>query len=131
MKTRRTIEEIIEHGDSINPEGLKINGENFNLSIRNIAQKYKGRLDLDFNNPKNSNCEYSIVVDKEGVRFERYVYKPNHDHGDVESLQIVVDPEKVSGNFKKGDLRGSSRFPHRNEGYNHFYIPFGSEKKES
>ncbi len=117
------MEEIIEHGDSINLEGVVINKDEFNLIITNFDKESNGKLTLNFHNPKDC-CEYSMYICEKGIRFERYVHR-NHDHDDIESLQVVVDPKNTS--MKKGEILWNSRGPYSNEGRDYFYIPFGSK----
>jgi len=128
METRRTIEEKIKHGNSINIEELNINGEKFCLKIDNQNEGfslgfYKDKSSIE----KDDSAEYEIIIDGEGIRFRRYVHRLNHDHDDIESLQVVTDPGKEDMS-KKGDLVWRSRFPYEGEGYKLFYLPFRSKK---
>jgi len=125
MKAKRTIsvEKIIE-GEELDIEDIKIVGNKYIVKITNHRRCEKGEesLVLDFNSR-----DYTIIIDNKGVRFERGCYRPNHDHNDVQSLQIGVN-EKIPG-VEKGELIWRSRFPYKGEGYEHFYIPFGFVKE--
>lgn len=120
----RTIKEIIE-GENIHIEDLQLGAKEYSLNINNE----KGQLSFDFYNRNsrsypNDSCDYSIIIDDKGIRFERLVLRHNHDHNDVESLQIIIDSEKTEYG-KNGDLIWRTRYPYLNEGYEFFYIPFG------
>ena len=73
-------------------------------------------------------CNKSPLVDKNGISFERHVYRKNHNHDDLETLQIVIDEEKTGR--KKGEFacRDDSHVPTERTGYDMFYIEFGSKK---
>ena len=115
---KQTIENKIEGGE-LHLRDLCINGRKYSLRINN----YDDRLSLNFNEG-----EYEIIINEDGIRFERIVKRLNHDHDDVESLQVVVDPKQtLSKDAKKRDLVWRSRYPYDGEGYNLFYIPFGNE----
>ena len=107
---KRTVE-IVGLGNEVILEGVEIEGVKYSLKISN----FNGRLSLDFNDG-----DYRIIVDEEGVGFSRCRYRPNHDHNDLESLQIT-DKEK---------LIWMDRFPYSGEGRIHFNIPFGSVRGE-
>ncbi len=117
----KTIEEIIE-GKELNFDGIKIDKEKYTMHIKSETDYFvisfcKGE---DFNN-----SEFEIRIDKKGIRFERYASRPNHDHDDSQSLQTVVGD--LTGR-KKGELEWRARWPYPGEGYDLFYIPFGSVK---
>lgn len=116
MKSR--IEKIVEHGKDIKLEDAKIGEKEFLLKIVNSES-----LNMEFRNSEDK-FEYSILIEEKGISFQRYLHRPNHDEDEREILQVVVD-EKVLGH-KKGELVWRSEFPHKKEGYDFFYVPFGS-----
>ncbi len=124
---KQTIEKRIE-GQELNLKCLDIDNKKYHLKISNNT----GRISLEFCEDKqedygdNFTSEYEIVIEKNGIRFKRFVYRPNHDHHDVESLQVIVDEEKSFG--KKGELVWRKDFPHKDSGYDFFYVPFGPKK---
>lgn len=127
---KQTIEKIIE-GQELNLRCLDINNKKYYLKISNNV----GEISLKFYEDKQENYgdvsasnvgDYEIRIDEKGIGFERIVYRPNHDHNDVERLQIIVDKEKSFG--KKGELVWGKDFPHEDSGYDFFYIPFGPKK---
>lgn len=114
---RRTVEQVIEFPErTVNLENLSIAGADYSLKITNKD----GRLFLSFNEG-----DYDIIIDKDGIRFKRIVYRPSHDHNDEESFQVGVD-ENVLG-VKKGELKWLSRFPYNCEGRDFFKIDFGAK----
>lgn len=116
LQIKRVIEEIVSfENNELILENVNINNVNHSLKISNR----NGRLVFDFNDK-----DYEIVIDSEGIRFQRIAYRHNHDHNDSESLQIGVD-EKVMG-VKKDELVWRARFPYKGEGYDYFKVPFGS-----
>ena len=126
MECVQTIEKIIE-GDSLTLKKLKIGDKEYSLVLGNKD----GRLSLGFNEgePDKNGSDYQIIIEEEGIRFARYARRPNHDHSDEETLQIVVDETKDTG-LKNGTIRWRSRFPYQNEGYRFYYIPFGAVTRE-
>jgi len=115
-----TVEQVVqpEENEPLHLEGITIAGKEYKLDITN-SKSIEGEESLvfDFNEG-----DYRIIVDREGVRFERYVARPNHDHGDMESLQIKIDDSRPGP--EKGTILWRSRFPHRSEEYEHYEVPF-------
>ena len=111
MECVQTIEKIIE-GDSLTLKKLKIGDKEYSLVLGN-----------------KDGSEYFIIIEEKGIRFERHAARPNHDHDDKESLQIVVDETKTL-RAKNGTTCWRSRFPYQNEGYEFYYIPFGAVTRE-
>ena len=123
---KKRIEEITECNSLWDIKGVKIDGQNYALKISNDNKNYEGKLCLDFfSNREEQDSEYSITIDEKGIRFERYVHRPNHDHDDVEKLQLVTNSKKAIG-LKKGEIFWNSRGPYPSEGVDYFYIPFGA-----
>ena len=147
----KTIEEIIK-GEELRIEGLNINDEEYSL---NVVNKRKDQISLEFNKAKHPNefsvPEYTIIINEKGIRFERFVSRPNHDHNDVQTLIIraydrikkedMYDPEDPNQKLAvmrwdetekewkaEGELCWSSDGP--DHGWSerssfNFYIPFG------
>ena len=117
----KTIEEIIE-GKELNFDGIKIDKEEYAMRIKSETD----RLVISFCKGERFNeVGFEMYIDKKGIRFERDVSRPNHDHDDTETLQTVVGDLTCR---KKGELEWRSRWPYQGEGYDLFYIPFGSVK---
>ena len=116
-----SIEQVVEaENGKLHIKDISIAGKKYSLDIINGGLKEgEESLVLDFNDG-----EYGIIIDNEGIRFERFLYRPQHDHNDVQSLQIEVD-ERFIG-IKKGQIYWLSRGPYKKEGYDHFRIPFGA-----
>ena len=111
MKYEKRTVERVDLGNEVILEGVEIEGVKYSLKISN----FNGRLSLDFNDG-----DYKIVVGEKGVGFSRCCYRPNHDHNDLESLQIT-DEEK---------LIWMDRFPYNGERRSYFNIPFGPVRSE-
>ena len=92
-----------------------INNKAYSLDITNK----NGLLYLDFNG-----MEYQMIIDEKGISFKRCLDRPNHDHDDFESLQIVVNPDKAYGKKDELSWSGDSPFPANNE-KEYLHIPFG------
>ena len=129
----KVIKEEIEKGIFLFKD-LKIGEKNYTLNIVNspLISDEKNFLSILFNCEKDSanpsKADYSIFIDEKGISFSRHVYRPNHDHDDFETLQVVIRGE-LTGR-KKGELvwRDDSPVPTERTGYANFYIQFGSEK---
>lgn len=115
----KTIEEIIE-GKELFFDGVNIDKKKYTMLIKSETD----RLIISFCKGNSfNNSDFEICIDQKGIRFERYVCRPNHDHDDSQSLQTVVDDSRCR---KKGEIEWRERFPLKDEGYEFFYIPFGS-----
>lgn len=123
----KTIEEIIE-GKELLFDKIKIDKEKYTMRIKSETEC----LVISFCKGESFNVsDFEMHIDKKGIRFERYVSRPKHDHDDSQSLQTVVDDDSVADRIagrKKGDLEWRGRCPYQGEGYELFYIPFGSIK---
>lgn len=119
MRTRRQIEEIVELPEGVSLEGVNIDGEVYDLSIKNSKD---GRLTFGFLN--GGNLEYTIQIREGKITFSRYVHRPYHDHNDTEDLQVVIDG-KIA-HQEEGKILWSKNFPHKGRGYDFFTVPFGS-----
>ena len=117
MVIRKSIEEVFEFDGEVVLENVEIAGEKYKLKIVNMS----GRLLFDFNDQ-----DYKIVIGERDIGFERYVARPNHDHNDMESLQIGEGDNGVG--VKKGELKWLTRFPDNRSGYRFFYVPFGKRQ---
>jgi|WetSurMetagenome_2_1015567.scaffolds.fasta_scaffold1288543_1 hypothetical protein len=124
-KMRAVKKEKVEHiveadGGILHLDGIIIAGKEYLLDIHNYVPK-KGEevLDLNFNNG-----DYIIRIEKEGIKFNRIVYRHNHDHNDSQSLLVGITDE-VRG-VKKGEIKWHSRFPYQGEGRDFFRVDFGS-----
>lgn len=110
-------------GESCQLEHVVIGEQEHTLNVVNK----KSQLYLDFVTEDGSS-DYQLRINDKGVSFERSVSRSNHDHDDIESLHKVVDEKNAFGR-KLGDLvwlsAGSSQ-----QGYERFYVPFGSQKRE-
>ena len=117
---KKTVEEVVEsEGGSLHIKGIIIGGKKYDLDINNGSLgDDKERLVLDFND-----SNYKIIIENEGIRFERTRYRKDHDHDDLESLQTGSNDS--NGFIKKGELVWISRFPYSHEGREFFRIPFG------
>lgn len=113
MNTQRLIKEVIEHGDSVTIKGLTVAGRDYDLHISNDPGQ--GRLSLRFSKPNLDTNEFAIRVHEGKLSFSRTLWRPDHDHDDNETLQVV-----------NGEPRWYSRFPYSGEGRTFFEIPFGS-----
>ena len=109
-----------EEDEPLHIKRIVIAGKEYSLDILNSRRMGEGDeyLHLDFNDG-----DYKITIDKEGISFERHVYRPNHDHGDDESLQVGVDDSKMG--VIKGEMIWRERFPYKREGYDFFHVQFG------
>lgn len=130
--TKRTITRTIS-GTKLHIDDVIIGENKHSLNIinpnRSLGSPDNRPLILNFMNPEDADddtADYTIVMDKRGIRFERFVYRPNHDHNNVESLQVVVDPKKA--NMPLGERVWMSRAPYLGGGFDYFYIDFGSTK---
>lgn len=130
----QTIEKKIA-GEELRLENLVVAGKKYSLNITNRDDGRFG-LFLEFNKDKHPDYfsvpEYKMVITEEGIRFERYVSGPSPDYCDprrdveIQSLQVIVDPEKaLDPDAKKGELVWRARSPYKGEGYEYFYVPFG------
>ncbi len=123
MKIRRTIEEVVEHGEKIVIENIKIAGKEYKLKIME-TKEVKSLSFQFFDKNSNLDCmeeypEFQITIHAKGeIGFMRYCHR-NHDHDDIETLQIN----------EKGEIKWRSRYPYKGEGYKFFKILFGSIKK--
>jgi hypothetical protein len=117
---RRTIEQVVEFPQGIvNLENIAIAGKSYNLEIVNKNDRFS----LNFNNG-----DFQIIINEDGIRFNRTVYRPNHDHNDEEYLQVGVD-DKIPG-VKKGELQWLNQFPYKKEGKDFFKVEFGARRVE-
>lgn len=116
-----SIEQVVEaENGKLHIKDIFIAGKKYILDIINGGLKEgEESLILDFNDG-----EYQIIIENKGISFERFLYRPQHDHNDVQSLQIGVD-EKFMG-IKKGQTYWLSYGSYREGGYEHFRIPFGA-----
>ena len=119
-----TVEQVVEsEAGKLHLEGIKIAGKEYTLDIHNqFSKDGEERLDLSFNDG-----EYTLIIDKEGIRFSRMCYRPDHDHDDNQSLLVGID-DKVRG-VKKGEKIWLSRFPYQGEGRDFFRIEFGAVRE--
>ena len=118
---RVTVEQVVEaEAGKIHLDGIIIAGKKYTLDIHNHCSKEgEERLDLDFNDGG-----YTLIIEKDGIRFSRTVYRRNHDHNDEQYLVVGID-NKVMG-VKKGQTLWYSRFPHKSEGRDFFRVEFGA-----
>lgn len=116
-----TVEQVVESEvGKIHLDGIKIAGKEYTLDIHNhCSKKGEERLDLDFNDG-----DYTLIIEKEGIRFSRTAYRRNHDHNDNQSLLVGID-DKVMG-VKVGETLWYSRFPYKGEGRDFFRVEFGA-----
>ena len=118
MVIKRIIEEKISLPKGVNLEGLTIQDELYDLVVKNEGE----RLELQFYKKgegrlNGASPEFAIRIHEDGMFFERYLYRPRHDHDDSETLQTKVE---------ENDLVWS-REPTYGERRNKlFKIPFGS-----
>jgi hypothetical protein len=140
MKTSRTVEEVVDHGNTILIKDLRINsedafkGDTYDLQIINTLD---GRLYLNFNHTGEPQIEqaYTIIIREGGVYFSRRKLRTTHDHDDNESLQIRVDEkdptlrrsyigEDLTEHVKQ--LLWMNSFPHTGTSRRFIAIPFGA-----
>lgn len=115
-----TIEQVLEsENGNLTIEDVEIAGHKYILKISNE----NGKLSLDFNDR-----DYVITICEEGVRFDRTVYRRNHDHNDFEHLVVGVDDDKIG--VTKGGILWRARFPYNGEGYKFFRIEFGAIRRD-
>jgi len=119
---RRTvqIEEVIEaEGKDTIPvlhiENINLNGKNYNLDLYNQEKD----LVLNFNGP-----DYQIRILDGMVKFSRGVHRLNHDHDNVEYLQIVQDETRTGK--PKGTIEWRVETP-LNNGWAYFSVDFGGK----
>lgn len=112
MKSVRDVKEIIDHGEKINLENVVIGEKEHSLGITNS----NGCFVLSFNG------EYEIKIHNGLITFQRRLYRPCHDHDDIQSLQIATDSEPGR---KEGEISWRSRGPYSGEGYDYFKVEFG------
>jgi len=126
MKITRIVKEEICLPEGVNLEGLPIQNKLYDLVVKNNQE----RLELQFykigeGKLNGASPEFAIRIHEKGMFFERYLHRPNHDHDDVEKLQLVTNSKKAIG-LKKGEIFWNSRGPYPSEGADYFYIPFGA-----
>ncbi len=117
-----SVEQVVEaeHG-RLHLENVVIAGKVYTLDIHNYSlAEGEERLSLDFNNG-----DYQIIIEKDGIRFVRTLYRPEHDHNDSETLQVGVDNRHVG--IKKGETKWFSRSPDPSDGTDYFRVKFGAE----
>ncbi|MBS3075231.1 hypothetical protein J4429_02105 [Candidatus Pacearchaeota archaeon] len=116
-----SIEQVVEaENNELHIKGIVIAGKCYNLDIQNQSlREGEERLILNFNDG-----DYRIIIDEKGIRFERTIYRPDHDHNDNQSLQVGVN-ETVMG-VKKGEIQWLSRHPYHGEGRDYFRVDFGA-----
>jgi hypothetical protein len=114
-----TVEQVVEaENGCLHLEGVNIGGTEYRVAITN----QNGRLVLDFNEK-----DFVMVIDENGIRFERTAYRPNHDHNDYEKLQVRT--EEGAGPAV-GTVQWLDRGPYQREGWCYYTIPFGPVTKE-
>ena len=123
-KETRTIE-----GDHLYVSDLDIGGKKHALRIGNEGSKLSLAFGANGREFGENGYVYQITVDENGIGFERYVHRPNHDHSDIERLLVVVDP-RMTGSRQKGDLVWESKFPYEGDGYAFYYVPFGAIERD-
>lgn len=111
MKTVRQVQEVVDHGGQVILNGVEVGEQTYNVQVSNGG----GRLSLAFLN-KGGGEDYVIRIFDGKVSFHRTLWRPDHDHDDHQTLQVMED----------GKLQWYSRFPYDGEGRKFFEIPFGS-----
>ena len=123
MEIKRTIEETIGLPEGVNLEGLPIQKGLYDLVVKNSGERLelqfhkRGEGKLDGNSP-----EFAIRIHEDGISFERYVHRPEHDHDDTEYLVIANETSSVV----RGKIKWAKEFPFENREYVLFRVPFGS-----
>lgn len=118
---------IEEEASDSRIEGIRIDGvdEDLVMKVENNSSYFN--LLFAVSDDKDG-FEYRMMISKQGIRFERIAYRPNHDHNDLESLCIKTS-DKIPGP-KKGTIQWTSGSPYAGRGWDYFYVDFGSVTKD-
>lgn len=113
METVREVTERIDHGRSVKIEAVIIAGVQHTLTISN----FHGCVALDFSHPGKDN-EFVMTIRDGKVFFSRTVYRPDHDHDNMATLQIMQNDTKAL-------IGWYSRFPYAGENREFLGVEFG------
>ena len=127
ITTQKTVKRKIIR-DDIRLEKLVIDGQPHSLNVVNQNNSLFLQFGMDEHPDQFSVPEYLMRITDEGVSFERYVHRPDHDHSDMETLQVITNPQEA-GHGKKGDLIWETRHPYPGAGRKTFYVPFGKREE--
>ena len=120
VKEEREVPSKNNDGDKVELTGIKIGDvDKYSLRFSGSKDNEFGIFNLFF--CYNDNFEFRLHMDRHGISFERVVYRPNHDHSDVETLVVRVDDSMPSP--KKGTIQWLSSY---NNSWEPYYIPFGA-----
>ena len=130
LTVRREVVERTEFPNgNIMLENIVIDRKTYDVGVYNqrnrlILRFYEAGRGERVNMNNASAGEYAIHVTENGIRFERYLHRPKHDHDDIEELLVGAN-ENVPG-IKLGELRWQKNSPSVN-GTETFYVPFGNK----
>ena len=124
--TKVTVEQVVQADQGptsqhLHLDGIVIAGKPFQMDIYNTSLRTgEETLNLVFNDQ-----DYTIIIDNLGLRVRRTLYRPDHDHSDMQDLLIAL--QDMPPDIKKGHIGwySDSHFsPSRDNRWAYFYLTF-------